>query len=139
MITYHYLTDFKLENHPEYTEWIISCLKSFKRNEGQLQYIFCSDEELLGINQRYLNHDFYTDIITFQYGEHPFIAGDIYISVDRVRDNAATYQVPFENELKRVMIHGVLHMLGFKDSAPEEKLQMRAKEEEMIQMFHVKH
>jgi rRNA maturation RNase YbeY len=104
-----------------------------------LDYIFCDDEYLLKINQDYLDHDTYTDIITFPYGDLNVIAGDIFISVERVKENAVNFRVDFELELKRVMAHGVLHLLGYGDKSEEEVLQMRLKEDEKIKLFHVEH
>lgn len=86
-----------------------------------------------------MSHDYFTDIITFQYEEGSTISGDIYISVDRVRENAVTYNQSFKQELRRVMIHGVLHLVGYRDKTKAEKSEMRAKEDEFMEMFHVKH
>ncbi len=99
----------------------------------QLQFIFGSDEFLHDINVQYLNHDTYTDIITFPLAEFPSIEGEIYLSVDRIEENATTYQVPFRTELLRVMAHGVLHLLGYKDKTEEEQKTMRKKEEEALE------
>jgi len=139
VITFHYQTDFELKDPSKYTNWIISGLQSYDATCGPIAYIFCSDEELLKINKQHLDHDFYTDIITFQYQGTPEVSGDIYISVDRVRDNAETYKQPFEEELKRVMIHGILHLLGFEDATAKNKQDMRKRENELMEMFHVKH
>ncbi len=106
---------------------------------GTLQYIFCSDEALLEINKRYLSHDYYTDIITFQYEEGKVLSGDIYISVDRVRENAVEFDQGFDQELRRVMIHGVLHLAGYRDKTDAEKSEMRVRENDLMEMFHVKH
>ena len=139
MIDYHYQTDFELERPKEYTEWIIKCIHKLGGKPGPINFIYCSDDDLLKVNQEYLDHDFYTDIITFQYEAAPVISGDIYISVDRVLDNAKTFKEKFQREMKRVMIHGVLHLLGYQDKTEEEKIEMRSKETEMMGMFHVKH
>ena len=139
MIDYHYQTDFELERPKEYTEWIIKCIHKLGGKPGPINFIYCSDDDLLKVNQEYLGHDFYTDIITFQYEAAPMISGDIYISVDRVLDNAKTFKEQFPREMKRVMIHGVLHLLGYQDKTEEEKIEMRSKETEMMGMFHVKH
>ena len=139
MITYHYLTDLKLDQPKKYTDWIESSLKKYECCTGNVEYIFCSDEKLLEVNQKYLKHNYYTDIITFQYEDPPQVSGDIYISIDRVKENADTYGEPFDRELKRVMIHGILHLLGFQDGTEEEKGQMRERENELLEMFHVKH
>ena len=139
MIDYHYQTDFELERPKKYTEWIIKCIHKLGGKPGPINFIYCSDDDLLRVNQEYLDHDFYTDIITFQYEAAPVISGDIYISVDRVLDNAKTFKEKFSREMKRVMIHGVLHLLGYQDKTEEEKIEMRSKETEMMGMFHVKH
>ncbi len=98
------------------------------KKEGELSFVFCSDEYLLKMNIDYLNHDFYTDVITFDYTEGDIISGDVFISIDRITENSQKYNVSFENELQRVMIHGVLHLVGYKDKTQEEQKQMREKE-----------
>ena len=110
MIAFHYQTDFRIEESSKYTNWINDCLRHYKCNAGAIDYVFCSDEQILDINQKYLNHDYFTDIITFQYSTAPELSGEIYISVDRVRENADTYGESFERELQRVIIHGILHL-----------------------------
>ena len=113
--------------------WLLKLAKKEQYSIAELNYIFCSDEYLLNINVEYLNHDTYTDIITFPYAAEPnIIEGDIFISIDRVRENANTYQVPFDTELRRVIIHGVLHLCGYGDKSPQEELAMRAKEDEWL-------
>ena len=137
-IDYHYNTSFRLRDEEEYTEWVISVIQKEGHKEGRLMYAFCDDSALLEMNKDFLGHDYYTDILTFP-GEGPGISGEIYISVDRIEDNADTYGVALEEELRRVMIHGVLHLMGYKDGTPEDRKRMRQKEDESIQMFHVKH
>jgi rRNA maturation RNase YbeY len=101
-----------------------------------LNYIFCSDEYLLEINKQYLDHDYFTDIITFDNSEEDKqLEGDIYISVDRVRDNAATFHTDFDSEMRRVLIHGLLHLVGYEDSSEALKTAMRAKEDEYLRLF----
>ena len=136
-IEYNFETDFKLEKTSDYTDWIISVVKNYQAFIGDLNYIFCSDSYLLEINKKYLNHDTLTDIITFDYTHGNELAADIYISIDRVKENAQIYEVLFEDELKRVMIHGILHLLGYTDTTDEDKSKMRKQEDKMIQMFHV--
>jgi len=102
-----------------------------------LSYIFCNDQYLLGLNQSYLSHDTFTDIITFDYVEGTTISGDIFISVDRLEENAAIFKVSFEEERLRVMAHGLLHLMGHKDKTTEDQLVMSNKENEKIKMFHV--
>ncbi|MGB5229647.1 MAG: rRNA maturation RNase YbeY [Eudoraea sp.] len=137
MINYHYETEFDLENIKEYTSWINTIVVSEDVHLGDLSYIFCSDEYLIKINQKYLGHDTYTDIVTFNYSEEDVISGEIYISVDRVRENAVKFKEDFNKELRRVMAHGVLHLLGYNDKSKNEKEEMRTKEDEKINMFHV--
>lgn len=101
-----------------------------------VQYVFCDDEYLLTLNQEHLDHDTLTDIITFRYQEHPNpIESDIYISVERVRENALNFGVTFENELHRVMVHGILHLLGFKDKGEEAEKEMRSQEDLALSIF----
>lgn len=138
-IDFHSETDFTLKNPAEYTEWIINVLASRELAPGELQFIFVSDEALLEMNRQYLDHDYYTDILTFENDTEEGVSGDIFISVDRVSDNAATYGVSFEEELARVMIHGVLHLIGYGDQTEKEKELMRREENACMQMFHVKH
>ncbi len=102
------------------------------KKDGELSFIFCSDEYLLKMNNDYLKHNFYTDVITFDYTEGDIISGDIFISIDRVKENAEKYNVSFENELQRVMIHGVLHLVGYNDKTEEEQKQMREKESQYL-------
>lgn len=138
MINYHYETEFDLENIKEYTSWINTIVVSENVRLGDLSYIFCSDEYLIKLNQKYLGHDTYTDIVTFNYSEEDVISGEIYISVDRVKENAVKFKEDFNRELLRVMAHGVLHLLGYNDKSKKEKEVMRTKEDEKINMFHVK-
>lgn len=102
---------------------------------GDINYILCSDTYLLEMNKQYLKHDYYTDVITFDYCEDNVMSGDIFISVDTVRDNAKEYEVTFEKELQRVMVHGVLHLAGYKDKTDEDSKVMRAKENQYLVLF----
>ncbi|MES2812350.1 MAG: rRNA maturation RNase YbeY [Bacteroidota bacterium] len=138
MINYNYETEFTLSNEDVYSDWIENVIFSEGKSLGELSYIFCDDEYLLEINQQYLDHDTLTDIISFDYTEGDIISGDIFISVERVQDNANDLNIPFEEELKRVLIHGVLHYCGYKDKSESDEALMRSKEDEKIQMFHVK-
>lgn len=108
--------------------WIKEVLEKENKQVGILNYIFCTDDFLLEINKEYLNHDTYTDIITFQYSSEP-IEGDIYISVERTRENATHLGTAEDEELRRVIIHGVLHLCGYKDKTEEEEIEMRGKED----------
>lgn len=108
--------------------WIRSAVREEEKKAGDLNFIFCSDRYLLKINQQFLKHDDYTDIITFDYVEGDEVSGDIFISVERISENAEIYQVSFQSELERVMIHGILHLLGYKDKDIEHKIEMTKKE-----------
>ncbi len=122
-------TSFELPEKQKVKAWIKSIATQESKHIGELSYIFCSDEYLLLVNREYLNHDYYTDIITFDNAEADGqIEGDIFVSIDRVQDNADTLQVPFETELRRVLAHGVLHLCGYKDKTPDEEQVMRIKE-----------
>jgi probable rRNA maturation factor len=139
MINYNYESEFTLSNEDVYSDWIEKVIVSERKSLGELSYIFCDDDYLLEINQQYLDHDTLTDIISFDYTEGDVISGDIFISVERVQDNANDLNIPFEEELKRVLIHGVLHYCGYKDKSESDEVLMRSKEDEKIKMFHVKH
>lgn len=139
MISFNYETDFALENEATYEEWITAVIESENKQEGEINYIFCDDEYLHKINVEYLDHDTLTDIISFDYTVGNELHGDIFVSVERVRDNAADFNVSFEEEMKRVMIHGILHYCGYKDKSEKDELLMRAKEDEKVAMFHVEH
>ncbi len=139
MISFNYETDFELENEAQYEDWISRIIESEGFDEGEINYIFCDDEYLHKINVEYLDHDTLTDIISFDYTVGNLIQGDIFVSVERVQDNANDFNVSFEEELKRVLSHGVLHYCGYKDKSPEDEAVMRSKEEEKMQMFHVEH
>ncbi|MEM9077464.1 MAG: rRNA maturation RNase YbeY [Bacteroidota bacterium] len=137
MIDFHFETVFELENKIDFSDWITRIVESEGFQAGNLDFIFCDDEKLLSINQEYLGHDTYTDIITFDYSDEENLSGDIFISVDRLRENSKLYESTFEVELLRVMGHGVLHLAGYGDKNDLEKKVMREKEEEKIKMFHV--
>ena len=129
MISFNYETDFKLEDEGKISEWISKAINSENCKEGELNYIFCSDDYLHKINVDFLNHDTLTDIISFDYSVGKELHGDIYISVERVEDNAKDFDVSFEDELARVMIHGILHYCGYKDKSEEDAKLMRSKED----------
>ena len=139
MISFNYELDFEIQNEEEYSLWISSVILSEEKLEGEINYIFVDDDYLLDLNQKHLNHDTLTDVISFDYSLGNEIHGDIYISIDRVRDNALDFNVTFEEELKRVMIHGILHYCGYKDKTEADEQLIRSKEDEKIKMFHVKH
>ena len=108
--------------------WIEETIQNENKETGEINVIFCSDEHLLKMNVEHLGHDFYTDIITFDYSENDIVSGDLFISKDRVEDNANQFKEPFEKEIHRVIIHGVLHLLGYNDKTEEEQKKMREKE-----------
>lgn len=137
MISFNYESDFKLELEPVYEKWIQQIIISENKTEGEINFIFCDDEYLLDINQRYLDHDYYTDIISFDYSLANELHGDVFISTDRVMENASIFNVSFQNELLRVMAHGILHYCGYKDKLEADSQEMRLKENEKIAMFHV--
>lgn len=139
MINYNYLLEFELEHENLFDDWLERVVFSEGFTVVELNYIFCDDGYLLKMNQDYLQHDYLTDIITFDYVLGKSLSGDLYISIDRIRENANFFEVPFENELKRVMAHGVLHLMGYSDKTKADKVTMRKKEEEKIKMFHVEH
>lgn len=112
-----------------FESWLANVCLSEQKNLAEVNLIFCSDEYLLEMNNQYLQHDYYTDIITFDYCEGDLIIGDLFISVDRVKDNAVLNKVEFSNELNRVVVHGVLHLCGFKDKSDDEEKLMRSKED----------
>ncbi|WP_213521088.1 rRNA maturation RNase YbeY [Nonlabens sp.] len=138
MIEFNYQNDFEPIEEWTYTRWLELVAESESKTIGEISYVFCSDEFLLKINQDYLNHDTFTDIITFDYCEEGLINGEIYISTDRVKENASSFGVSVINELHRVMAHGLLHLCGYGDKSEAEAQLMRDKENEKIGMFHVK-
>ena len=139
MINFNYETSFELGDEDQYSRWISSIIDTESKVEGTINYIFCDDSYLLKINEEYLKHDTLTDIISFDYSIGKELHGDIFISIERVRDNAVDYRVEFAEELNRVMAHGILHYCGYNDKNKEDELVMRLKEEEKMSMFHVKH
>lgn len=135
MIEFFSETDFSLDNPEAFSKWINTVLKSEGYTEGDITYVFCDDEYLHKINLEYLNHDTLTDIISFDYSVGKQIHGEIYISIERVNENASDFNELFENELKRVIIHGILHFMGYKDKTPEDEKIMRNKEDKAIATF----
>ena len=126
-------TTFK--NRTEIKKWIKKSVIKEGHKLGELSFNFCSDEELLKINIEHLNHDFYTDIITFELNEDDVVIGDIYISIDRVKDNAKQQGTTFTNELMRVLIHGVMHLCGYKDKTKKDAALMREKEDYYLSLL----
>ena len=124
----HSECDFELKKDLSITKWLKDVISTENKELGEINYIFCDDQYLLKKNQEYLKHDTFTDIITFDYTEQNRINADIFISIERVKENAITFAVPFDNELRRVIIHGVLHLMGYADKSEEDTETMRSKE-----------
>lgn len=115
--------------------WISEVASCYNRKVGNIVYMFCGDDYILKTNREFLNHDYYTDIITFDYSNGNKIEGDILISVDTVKSNAEKYNIPFDQELKRVIIHGILHLCGIKDKTPEEREEMEKAENKALTLY----
>lgn len=128
MISFNYETNFKLENEDCLEKWIQKIILNHNREEGEINYIFCDDAYLLKLNIEFLQHDTLTDIISFDNSLGSLVGGDIFISTERVAENANDFKVSFLEELQRVMIHGVLHYIGFSDKTPESQKEMTAQE-----------
>ena len=124
-----------LFNQSSVTAWLCNVCESENKELDEVSIIFCSDDYLLTMNNEYLQHDYYTDIITFDYCFDNQVVGDLFISVDRVTDNAKLSQASFNNELLRVMVHGILHLIGFKDKSDEDSKLMRLKEDEYLNLY----
>jgi len=135
MIDFNYETDFELQDEERYSQWLSNVILSEGKKEGEINYIFCDDDYLHKINVEYLNHDDLTDIISFDYSVGNELHGDIFISVERVKDNALDFEVSFEEELKRVIVHGILHYCGYKDKTEDDADLMREKEEEKMKLL----
>ena len=131
-IEFHYETDFLLENTEYYIKWIKDVIAKENKELGEVNYIFCDDAYLHKLNVEFLQHDTFTDIISFDNTLGKIISGDIFISVERVKENSKTFNTSFDEEIHRVMIHGVLHYMGFKDKSKEEQAIMRAKENQCL-------
>lgn len=127
--------DFELDNEEVVIRWLEKIIEQEDKSLRLLNFIFCSDDYLLRLNLEYLDHDTLTDIITFPYAELPAVEGDIFISIDRIKENARLYTVTFEQELHRVMAHGVLHLCGYGDKTDDEISMMRQKEEEALRIM----
>jgi len=116
-------------------KWITKVVEQYGFEVGDISYIFCSEEEILRINKQYLRHNYFTDIITFDYSENGLVSGDLFISVDTVRSNSKLFDTRYDEELLRVMIHGVLHLCGLKDKSENDAKQMRKAEEDALNLF----
>lgn len=132
MIQFNYEMDFRLNDEVGVADWISGCIAGYGCSEGEINYIFCDDAYLLKLNVEFLEHDTLTDIISFDYTMGKLISGDIFISIERVRENALKYSQTFDNELNRVLIHGILHYCGFKDKSVFEKKIMRIEEDNCL-------
>jgi probable rRNA maturation factor len=131
-------TSFNLKKKAALKNWIKNVNAESGRKTGEISFVFCTDEGLLKINRQYLNHDTYTDIITFDYSKENHkqpVSGDIFISIDRVKENAEKYSKSFEDELHRVIIHGVLHLLGYKDKTKTAKEEMTKQEDKCLKLL----
>ena len=117
--------------------WLINLIKNEQKKVGEINYIFCDDEYLLKVNRDFLQHDYYTDIITFDYVKGKTIAGDIFVSLPRILDNASTLSQDSEKEFRRVLAHGLLHLCGYKDKTEEEEKEMRRKEDIYLEKFGI--
>jgi len=137
MIEYHYENNFILEDSEKIRIWIEEVIKKEKKIVGDITYIFCDDDYLLERNKEFLNHNTLTDIITFNYCIDNNISSDIMISIDRVKENSTIFENSFNEELKRVMIHGILHLIGYNDKSEEEEELMRKKEDFYLNMFYI--
>ena len=135
MIKYFSSTDFVITSKDELALWLESATNNEGRNLGELVFNFCSDESLSKINKEFLNHDTLTDVITFDYSTLNEISGEVFISIDRVRENASEFQQSFEQELKRVMIHGLLHLCGYNDKTAKERVLMSDRENYYLDSF----
>jgi len=134
-IAFHYETDFLLENTESFIRWIKSVILEENKELGEVNYIFCDDKYLLEKNIKYLDHDTLTDIITFNYCEGDIISSDIMISIERVMENSSIFENSFSEELNRVMIHGILHLIGYNDKTDGEKEIIRKKEDYYVNKF----
>ena len=136
MIVFNYEIDYELAHAKKAERWIQKCIEKYGFKEGEINYIFCDDSYLLKLNVKYLNHNTLTDIISFDYTIGKLLSGDIFISVERVRENAIKYNQTFDNEINRVLIHGVLHFMGYMDKTKESQLKMRAEEDSCLKLFN---
>jgi rRNA maturation RNase YbeY len=138
MIQFNYRYDFSLTDETQIENWLELSVAEENKEIGELAFFFCSDEEVLALNLEHLGHDFYTDILTFDYVVGKVLFGDIFISVERVSENAKTLEIDFDQEMRRVIIHGLLHLCGYADKTDSESALMREKENDKLKLFHVK-
>ena len=135
-IQFSFQTNYPLKSRTKIKQWIKQVIEAKGKKTGNITYIFCDDEYLLEVNKQYLQHDYYTDVITFDYVENDLISGDIFISTDRVRENALAFGSSETEEIHRVIIHGALHLLGLKDKSEKEASQMRQAENEALKLLN---
>lgn len=135
MISFNYETNFKLNNEEAVSNWISQVISSEGFKEDEIAYVFCNDAYLHKLNVEFLKHDTFTDIISFDYSVGKILQGDIFISIERIEENAKDFNVSFLNELHRVIIHGVLHYCGYKDKNEADKLEMRSKEDFYLKLL----
>ncbi|KJD36736.1 rRNA maturation factor [Tamlana sedimentorum] len=138
MISFNYETDFKLSSEEDVSKWILETITLENHKLEEVNYVFCDDEYLHKLNVEFLNHDTLTDIISFDYSVGKQVAGDIFISVERVADNAKDFNVSFDVELQRVIIHGILHYCGYKDKTDDDAKVMRSKEDSYLELYNQK-
>lgn len=135
MIYFHFETEAFELNQVECRSWVGEVAREYSKTIDEVNYVFCDDTYLLDLNIKYLKHSTLTDIISFDNSQGDELSGDIFVSTERVRENAKKYAVSFENELRRVMIHGILHFIGFKDKTEEERSEMRKAEDQALKML----
>jgi rRNA maturation RNase YbeY len=131
--------DLPIELSEVSKKWIVNIINSFDKNIGDIIFVFCSDKHILKVNNDFLKHDYYTDIITFDYCKKNIVSGDLVISTDTVKSNALKFNKEFKDELHRVVIHGILHLLGFKDATDSEKTEMRNQEDKALSILSTFH
>ena len=136
MINFFTETEFELQDQDFYRDWIHACVDKEQAKIGDVNVIFCNDEYLLEINKNHLDHDYFTDIISFDYSDDHQLNGDIFISIERVADHAFDFSTTFDRELARVLIHGFLHLLGYNDKSEEDQENMTSKEDECIDFLY---
>ncbi len=136
-IEYVYNTSFSLDNENKVSKWLKKAVEAEGFFVGDIVYAFFNDNDLKELNIKHLNHDFFTDVISFNDSKGDVLSGNIAVSVDRVKENAVKFKSSFDDEMMRVMVHGLLHFMGYEDSSDEETLLMRSKEDDNLKMFHV--
>ena len=136
-VEFIYNTPFNLENEKKTSEWLQKAIVSENFSTGEIVYAFFNDEELKKLNNKHLGHNYYTDVISFNDSNEKVLSGNIAISVDRVKENSVEFNSTFREEMRRVMLHGLLHLMGYNDLIEKEKTEMRNKEDEILSVFHV--